>query len=240
MMPLPMRSIFLLAIAIVLTGCTPERPAVPEQPKVPAPEAVEMPADAAGVWQVNDENGEPFDLVLFPGGQVVSNWTKGSGKARGERGFWRMLGGRILVLFDDGWTDVLSAGEQGFVHAGFAPAVSPDSEKPTNTSHAIRFEKPEAAFVGVWRLNREPDGNYQYLNLKSTGTAMSTVGGGTEGRWELVGDAARCTWPDGWVDQIARVDGAWQKTSWVGAESGTHADLSPASRVGETRFSVDP
>lgn len=236
------RNLFVATLMILLVGCDP-KPLPPGEPggeeTIGVDAAAPMPDDASGVWQVQDEKREPFDIVLFPSGQAVSTWTKGSGKARGERGLWRRVDGRVIVYFDDGWTDVLSAANTGFVHKGYAPGIALDS-KPTGTSPATRVDTPEAAFVGVWRLNREPDGSHQYINLQSTGSAMSTVGGGTEGRWELVGDAARCTWPDGWVDQISREEGAWQKTSWVGADTGTHADHSPATRAGETRFAIEP
>jgi site-specific DNA-cytosine methylase len=46
--------------------------------------------------------------------------------------------------------------------------------------------------------------------------------------------------PDGWADLIERSSEGWQKRSWVGTETSTTADLSTATRVGETRFEITP
>ena len=96
------------------------------------------------------------------------------------------------------------------------------------------------ALVGVWRLNNEPDGSHLYIALQSNGRAVSTINGTTEGKWKANENGALCEWPDGWVDQIERGSGGWQKRSWIGSESSAPADLSLATRVGETRFSVEP
>ena len=98
----------------------------------------------------------------------------------------------------------------------------------------------QSALVGVWRLNKEPDGSHLYIALQSNGRAISTINGGTEGKWTANERGALCEWPDGWVDQIERGTAGWQKRSWIGSESSAPADLSLATRVGETRFSVEP
>ena len=195
--------------------------------------------DPGGVWSVHDNQGQPFNLILFPNGQAVSTWVKGPQGPRGERGFWREMDGILRVFFDDEWTDRLLVLEGTLTHQRFAPGNSL-SGPPTISAPTERFAADAAAFVGVWRLNREPDGSYLYLALQSDGAAFSTINGLTEGRWEAVDKAAKISWPDGWKDVIERSAGSWQKRSWVGAEEGTLADVSQATRVGETRFSVEP
>jgi hypothetical protein len=229
-----------LLVLVALSGCEPPKPAptttvleaAPTQPLV----SIE---NAAGVWSTQDENGQPFDLVLFENGQALSTWVKGSSGARGERGFWRETGREVLVFFDDGWTDRLGLKDGQPRHEGFAPGISLTSPA-TNSASAEKVSDDRATFVGVWRLNREPDGSYLYITLQANGTAFSTINGITEGRWELVEGAAKVTWPDGWVDVIERAEGSWQKRSWVGGDAGTPADLTQATRVGEIKFGITP
>ena len=102
------------------------------------------------------------------------------------------------------------------------------------------MESDRQALIGVWRLNKEPDGSHLYIALQSNGNAVSTINGFTAGKWTANQKGALCEWPDGWVDQIERGSGGWQKRSWIGSEVSAPADLSPATRVGEARFSVEP
>jgi hypothetical protein len=193
-----------------------------------------------GVWTTRDDQGDTFDMVIFPNGQAVTNWSKGLGGAKGERGFWRRDGARLIAIYEDGWTDILEPAEGGYLHKGFAPGTSLDAA-PTNSARVEPVSGPAAAYVGVWRLNQEPDGTYQYVALFSSGRAFSTVNGGTEGKWEATEKGALCTWPrDGWMDLIEHGPNGWQKRSWVGSETETPADVSPVVRVGEDRFSLIP
>ena len=179
-------------------------------------------------------------MILFPNGQAVTTWSKGVGGARGERGFWRRENNRLIAIYEDGWTDVLEPAGDEFRHKGFSPET-PIGNSPTNSAPATRVDGPAATFTGIWRMNREPDGSYQYVSLFSNGRALSTVNGGTEGAWEATEKGARCTWPkDGWVDLIEHGPQGWQKRSWVGPESETPADISPVLRVGEEKFAITP
>jgi len=243
-----MRLLRALTLTLLLTGCpSGEPPSVQKSPQPPtqssdspAPQsAKQTPVEFAGTWTTTDEQGQVFDIVVFPNGQTVTNWTKGNAGARGQRGLWRQENGRLIALFDDGWTDVIQSADGGFVHQGFSPGTPLDGTA-TNQAPASRADGPEAAFVGVWRMNKEPDGSYLYLALQSNGRALSTINGGTEGKWEKTGKGALCTWPDGWADLIERSSEGWQKRSWVGTETSTTADLSTATRVGETRFEITP
>lgn len=196
----------------------------------------------AGVWTTADEQQQLFDLMLFPNGQAVSNWTKGTAGVRGERGFWREIEGRAVVVFQDGWTDVIQSVDGGFEHAGYAPGTSL-ADPPTNRAKTWLLEGPQATLIGVWRLNREPDGSFLYMALQSNGRAASSINGLTEGRWEISGKGLKCTWPEGWTDLFERSPaGAWEKSTWVGEkpEDPAMIDISPAVRVGEAPFVVAP
>jgi hypothetical protein len=192
-----------------------------------------------GIWTTTDAQGQPFDIVIFPNGQAITNWTKGSEGARGERGYWRQDENRLTVLYSDGCTDILEHDHGGFRHRRYS-AGSPLDAEPMARSEAKRAEGSQSALVGVWQLNKEPDGSHLYIALHSNGRAISTIKGGTEGKWRANEKGALCEWPDGWVDQIERGATGWQKRSWIGSDSGAPADLSLATRVGEDRFSVEP
>jgi hypothetical protein len=192
-----------------------------------------------GTWTTTDIQGRPFDVVIFQNGQAVTNWTKGPSGARGERGYWRYDQERLTVVYSDGCTDVIEPAQEGFYHRRF-PAGSPLNAKSILRAEVRRLENGREGLVGVWRLNKEPDGSHLYISLQSNGSAVSTINGATEGKWKANEKGALCEWPDGWVDQIERGGGGWLKRSWIGSEAGAPADLSPATRVGEARFSVEP
>lgn len=219
----------------------PTAPAAPAAPTVPSP-TPQPPTDRdfTGVWTTRDDQGEAFEMVIFPNGQAVTNWSKGLGGAKGERGFWRKEGARLIAIYEDGWTDVLEPADDGFTHSGYSPET-PIGGTPTNSAPAEKVSGPTAPYVGIWRLNREPGGTYQYVALYASGRAFSTVNGGTEGTWEVTEKGGKCTWPrDSWVDLIEHGPSGWQKRSWVGAESETPADISQVLRVGEEKFSITP
>ena len=203
------------------------------------PEAARNKISYEGTWTTADAQGQVFDIVIFPNGQAVTNWTKGTEGARGERGYWRQDQQRLTAVYSDGSTDIIEPGGSGFRHLRYS-AGSPLDSQPTAQTEAKRTEGSQLALVGVWRLNKEPDGSHLYIALQSNGRAISTINGGTEGKWRANERGALCEWPDGWVDQIERGTAGWQKRSWIGSESSAPADLSLATRVGETRFSVEP
>jgi len=241
-----------LLLALVFAGCS--KPSAPPPPSEPAPVAQETvtkpevpqtPKKSAtkisytGTWTVKDDQGRSFDIIIYPNGQAVSNWTEGPAGARGERGFWRVANNRLHVFFQDGWTDVISEADEGFQHRGFEPGTAMEGP-PKNQSAARRIDG--TGFAGVWCLNKEPDGTFLYVALQSSGRAVSTVGSGTEGTWEKTKDGALCKWPDGWNDLISASSEGFQKRSWVGPadQTATPPDISPAVRVGDAGFSITP
>lgn len=244
----PMKSPVLFPLLVlVLAGCSkPSAPApsVDQKPVAPHKEPA-IPTNTGskvsyvGTWAVADEHGQLFDIAVFPNGQAVSTWTKGPGGAQGERGFWRTENNRLLVFFSNGWTDVISAAGDGFLQRGFEPGASLDGP-PKSESPAKRLEGDQN--TGIWRLNKEPDGSYLYVALQSSGRAFSTIGGGTEGRWEKTPNGTLCQWPDGWNDLIYLSNDGYQKRSWVGPseQNSTPPDISPALRVGDAKFSITP
>jgi len=243
----------LLSITLVFTGCQPppaKEEGSPKEVKEPeiaavqeeiAPAVNHMPQDPSGVWSATDKEGRPFDILLYANGQAISTWAFGTSGALGERGFWRKKDAQIAVFFSDGWTDILDFSSDTPMHRGYEPGRSL-SQSPTNEAPLTKTETPAADFIGIWRLNKEPDGNYLYVALLNNGRALSTINGGTEGQWEIQNGAAKCTWPDGWIDIIERIDGVWRKRSWVGSVNvdTSQVDVSAAVKVGEEPFAITP
>lgn len=143
----------------------------------------------------------------------------------------------MIAMYDDGSSGIISNGKEGLIYSSYAPQGPLGG--PTASNAAITPAPKELApYAGIWRLNKEPDGNYQYIALQSSGRAISTVNGGTEGQWSVTDKGAECKWPDGWVDIIERSNTGWQKRSFVGTSTDAPADMSPAIRMGETRYTV--
>ena len=214
-------------------------PQAAEPTAVIAPDPPRNKVSYEGIWTTADGQGQVFDIVIFPNGQAVANWAKGTEGARGERGYWRQDQQRLTAIYSDGTTDIIEPDGSVFRHQRYSPG-SPLDSQPTSQAEVKRAEGGQFALVGVWRLNKEPDGTHLYIAIQSNGRAVSTINGGTEGKWKANEKGALCEWPDGWVDQIERGTAGWQKRSWIGAESNAPADLSLATRVGEARFSVEP
>ncbi len=256
-----MRSSLALLACLSLTACPARKapdaatpspsPSASPSPKVspvasPPPIAViENPgtkpdvAEFIGAWATTDEQGQLFDVLIFPDGQAVTTWTKGKHGARGELGFWRTEDNRILIFLEDGWTDSLEKTADGVLHHGYPPGSSLD-KPPATTEPAKKLASNLADVVGVWRLNKEPDSGYQYLALQSSGRAFSSVNGGTEGTWKQKGKTVECSWPDGWIDILESTPEGFQKRSFIGANQDPPADVSPAARLGEQPFAIEP
>ncbi|MDX2079661.1 MAG: hypothetical protein SFU53_02650 [Terrimicrobiaceae bacterium] len=234
-----------VVFALALSACpapveptkTPAKQAAPPDASISRPAVLLPPME--GVWSAMDEQGQTFDLILFPNGQAITTWTKGASGARGERGWWRSTADGATIFFDDGWTDFVVQDGSSFRHRGFSPG-RPTSGQATNESAARRIEGPEAAYVGIWWLNKEPDGSDLYVALQSGGRAFSTINPG-EGKWTATDEGALCEWSDGWTDLITLTPEGYRKRSWVGSrENATPADISPVRRVGAEKFSVAP
>ncbi len=238
-----MRYLLAPLAALFLAACPASKPAAQadKQPDSP-PEAV-APRNISftGVWTTRDDAGAPFDVLLFSNGQAVTTWGKGPDGVKGERGYWRREGDRVIIAYDNGRTDVVTAVGDGFQHQDFTDGTMLDM-RSSSRAPITRVPDAQAGFVGVWRLNKEPDGSYLYITLQSSGVARSTINGRTEGKWEATSKGALCTWPDGWIDLIEQSAEGWQKRSWVGqgADTMPPADFSNALRVGESRFVTSP
>lgn len=219
-------SFFLFIASIALAIGVQAQPAAEA---TPAP--VEPPPSFIGVWQVADSEGDAFNLCVFEDGRVVTNWAKGPNGAKGERGLWRIQGKALLAFYGNGWSDRLSPDGAAYRNEGFAPGT-PLSNPPTNHCLATRVQGPMAEFSGVWRLNREPDGSYLYVSLQSNGLAASSIKENGRGKWEIVDDAARVVWEDGWMDVISQKGRGYVKKGWAPGAKEEPTEEAEALKVG--------
>ncbi len=198
--------------------------------------AGDLAAEAEGVWHVEGD-GRKFDLVIFPGGQCVGTSRQGPRRVEGLRGFWRTGAQEITVIFEEGSSLVIR--RRGELWVARQPALDGRPQKWNYTLTPVTA--PDADFIGVWRLNPEPDAAFLYVNLESGGVCHSSLNPTRPGRWSVVGGAARCVWPDGWIDVISRTDRGYRKESLPpGGDSQNIADTSIALHVGADAFEFLP
>jgi len=86
-----------------------------------------------GVWKVAAEDGTPFTITLTADGRAESD------RREEEKGFWMAEGEHARIDWNDGWTDVIVAGEKGYRRLAFAPAAAREGD-PTYQSDAERQE----------------------------------------------------------------------------------------------------
>lgn len=201
------KSMILLACVVLaflgMAGCAGEKHA-PESAK-----------DVFGVWAAVDHDGDLFDVVIYPTGTAVTNWSKGPDGAKGQVGKWTATADGIEIKFPDGWRDVFKRSGTGFIQEGYAPGTK--DGLPMNTCRAIRVTDPRARFVGVWETPDRETGKPLFIAVFSDGTAKKTSDSAAKGLWTVQYGNAYFNWSDGWVNRILRtetryVDQVWRPT----------------------------
>ncbi len=216
----------LLACVVValftLTGCSGN--------KVPDSVAAH---DALGVWAAVDHDGDLFDIVVYPNGTAVTNWSKGPDGAKGQLGKWTATAEGIEIKFPDGWRDVFKRSGTGFMQEGYGPGTK--NALPMNTCRVIRVTEPRARFVGVWETPERETGKTLYIAVFSDGTAKKSLPANAKGLWSVQYGNAWFNWEDGWNNRIVRtetkyVDQVWRPTETVEM---TQPAILPIKRVGD-------
>lgn len=194
-------------------SCQQSRQAIPD---LLAPETSGI--DYMGTWSINDTENQLFNIIVRPDRTVVSNWSKGTRGAWGERGTWKRSGSRIIIKYGDGWTDVLMPsryGVDGVARQSFRPGTSTE-DAPTSMGSAVRVEGRQSRFCGVFEIGQDDD----FVSLLSSGLAYRSdgteVGGLNSGRdvlagtWSLTPSGVTLSWADGQQEQIE-----WQRGVYV-------------------------
>lgn len=92
-----------------------------------------------GMWKVKDSKERVFFIVIKAGGEAASKWEDEAEAKRGQHGTWKQLDDKVVVLWDNGWRETISATETGFVKKAYAPKWTLEG-KPSNESPAEKVE----------------------------------------------------------------------------------------------------
>lgn len=189
----------------------------------------------SGAWALSDATG-PTDLVLFDNGQCILVSADRKPGTKGARGYHRQNGEGVLCIFEDG-----SAVELVPRKAGYAWTSESPGERRRPWKAAVRSSAPQDRFIGLWRLNPEPTGEYLYVQLHAGGYARNSLVSAA-GKWKPWQGGALCSWPGGWRDWLAERDGGFVHRAWPPGSSldDDPSDFSTAQRVGEKPFAISP
>jgi len=199
------------------------------------------PAEAIGSWSLADDENATFDVRLSARGTAVSNWSKGPASAEGEQGSWRIVDGRIVIDYTDGWRDVIVADTQGrFRKESFAPKAPRDGA-PTNATLAVRTPAAFVPWVGVFEVPVAESrfGREFHVAIQSNHLAWKSLDEVRVGSWWIAGDALRIRWANGWLDEMRPLGPTFQVRSWkpgtpldaAGNPSGEPTNTGSARRV---------
>lgn len=193
------------------------------------------PSGWSGVWSLVDA-GATTDLVLFDNNQCVLISADRKPGAKGARGYYRRNGNGVLCIFEDGWLlEMTARGADTLWTSG------PPDERRRQWHPAVRSEASQERFIGLWRLNPEPTGEYLYVQLHADGSARNSLSSAA-GKWEPWQGGALCSWPGGWRDWLTPRDGRVVHQAWPPGSSLSDdpSDFSTALRVGEKPLAVRP
>ena len=198
----------LLLMAAFCMSCQTRQGAIPK-----SLEPLAQGMDYLGTWALNDTGNQLFNIVVRPDRTVVSNWSKGTRGAEGERGRWKRTGTRLVISYQDGWTDVLSPSRYGISRQSYQPGVDTD-DSPSSFGSAVRVDDPSAYFCGVFQIG---DGG-GFVSLLSSGLAykseaLSNVIGASvdliPGTWSIDAEFAVISWSDQIIQRVSRQRGVY-------------------------------
>lgn len=207
---------------------------------------------AVGLWSCRDENNTPFLILIRPDFTAHSTYASSDRGLLGEQGVWRMDGDRLMVAYDSGWVDFITADGDGYTKSAYANGMS-IAGAAQNTSSAVKRADTSAwpnaqsdNFIGVWKLTDENDEPF-FLRIKTDFTARSTypsgVAGvfGETGIWRLVDDRAVISYDSGWIDVIVSHNGKLTKYGYAPGTPilGRPDNSSPVHRASTEEVGID-
>lgn len=121
--------------ASAVTAPVADTPAAVDVPAaVAAPAAAAAETEFTGVWKTRDGKGREFYITLAAGGQASSRWAAAEEQRRNETGTWKIVDGAAQIAWGNGWREVLTRSDAGFVKRAYAPALTltgaPSNEAP--------------------------------------------------------------------------------------------------------------
>lgn len=87
--------------------------------------------DAVGRWQIFHTDGTPIYVTLYPNHKARSSWEN-------ETGHWTVVDGRLVMIWSDGWRDVITTEQGRYRKAGYAPG-NRDLAAPSNRTAAYKL-----------------------------------------------------------------------------------------------------
>lgn len=84
-----------------------------------------------GNWHVYDDEGNEFYIMINPDGKAESNWDTG------QEGEWKIVDNRLVIIWTDGWKDVIFLEGKKYQKLGFAPNTPLEGES-YGKAHAER------------------------------------------------------------------------------------------------------
>ncbi len=126
-------------LVVALLGSAAVLTARAEEAATAAPTAQSDNATFTGIWKVQDGKSRDFYITLSADGAATSTWTAAENQRRNQKGAWVMTDGSVVITWDNGWREMLSASEGGFTKKAFAPKQTMESE-PANVSPAVKVD----------------------------------------------------------------------------------------------------
>lgn len=183
-----------------------EEAEIPQDRMLPTPEQVAAEQEDAepeapvseylGVFEVKDDDGDVFNILILPDGKAITNWYKGETGARGEFGDWVVEDDHINLSYDSGWKDVILKNDEGYLKLGYAPGITLN-DQPSNQGQAEKVTGPVAEYIGVWYREDTKAKAPWFLALLSDRTARRSDNIEAAGKWEIHdGGRVVITWED--------------------------------------------
>jgi hypothetical protein len=187
------------------------------------------------VLAVFDQEGDPYDLILYANGNAMATTVKTkAGGQHGVLGRWEASPETVFINYEDG-------SKEAFVY--YDGTIRRQEYYPLRrvTTPANRYEYgwmvkgPKAGFVGIWYCDNALDVEKnpkakprQYiLHLASDGKASRTDLPGVVGKWIVTNDnTAMIKWPDGLTDMITATGEGYEMRTWpVGQKPESNAGI---------------
>lgn len=179
-----------------------------------------------GIWEFSDEDGDTFLVQIAEDHTVRSNYAKGENAIVPEKGFWRVSGNELQILYNNGWMDILRSTKSGYNKTAFRPGEPTDKKGGTTTVAFKTGRKTiwgpisEHDFTGYWKLMDEHKKPF-YLHVQADHSARSTYSDGANGLfgekgiWRFEENRIVIVYDSGWVDIISKNDGRLSKYSYA-------------------------
>jgi hypothetical protein len=179
-----------------------------------------------GIWEFSDEDRDTFLVQIAEDHTVSSTYAKGKNTIVPKKGFWRVNGNELHILYNNGWMDILRSTKSGYNKTAFKPGETADKKGGATTVAFKTGRKTiwgpisESDFTGYWKLLDEHEKPF-YLHIQADHSARSTYSDGANGLfgekgiWRFEENRVVIVYDSGWVDIISKNGGRLSKYSYA-------------------------